>query len=41
MALRELAETMWEVKRPIYRALEAEWQERLLAWAEPLPDDPS
>jgi putative (di)nucleoside polyphosphate hydrolase len=40
MDLRDLAKTMWEVKRPIYRALEAEWQERLMAWAEPLPDDP-
>lgn len=37
MDLRELAEGMWEVKRPIYRALVEEWQERLEAWAEPLP----
>ena len=34
MDLNELAEGMWEVKRPIYRALVKEWAERLLAWAE-------
>lgn len=32
--LAELAETMWEVKRPIYRALVAAWADRLAAWAE-------
>jgi putative (di)nucleoside polyphosphate hydrolase len=35
--LGELAEDMWEVKRPIYRALVSEWRERLEAWAEPPP----
>jgi putative (di)nucleoside polyphosphate hydrolase len=35
MELGELAESMWEVKRPIYRSLFAEWAERLEAWAEP------
>lgn len=37
MELGELAEKIWEVKRPIYQALVSEWQERLEAWAEPLP----
>ncbi len=37
MDLGELAEEVWEVKRPIYRTLVAAWQERLEAWAEPLP----
>ena len=32
--LRELADEVWEVKRPIYRELVEEWQERLEAWAE-------
>ncbi len=32
--LGELAEEVWEVKRPIYRALASEWQERLKAWAD-------
>ena len=35
MDLAELAEGMWEVKRPIYLALVEEWAERLRAWAEP------
>lgn len=33
--LGELAGSMWEVKRPIYRALVDEWAERLEAWADP------
>lgn len=33
--LAELAEDMWEVKRPIYNALVDEWAERLRDWAEP------
>ena len=37
MDLAELAEEIWEVKRPVYRALALAWQERLTAWAEPLP----
>jgi len=37
MDLAELAEDVWEVKRPVYRALASAWQERLRAWAEPLP----
>ena len=37
MDLAELAEEIWEVKRPVYRALASAWQERLTAWAEPLP----
>ena len=32
--LAELADEMWEVKRPIYRALAAEWTDRLAEWAE-------
>ena len=32
--LSELAESMWEVKRPIYRALAEEWAERLADWAD-------
>ncbi len=32
--LTELAESMWEVKRPIYRALAEEWAERLADWAD-------
>jgi putative (di)nucleoside polyphosphate hydrolase len=32
--LEELAESMWEVKRPIYQALVDEWAERLEAWAQ-------
>ena len=35
VALPELAESMWEVKRPIYRVLVEEWESRLEAWAEP------
>jgi putative (di)nucleoside polyphosphate hydrolase len=35
MDLAELAETMWEVKRPIYLALVDEWAQRLAEWAEP------
>jgi len=35
MDLTELAEAMWEVKRPIYRALVDEWAERLAEWAGP------
>ena len=35
MDLTELAEGMWEVKRPIYNALVVEWAERLREWAEP------
>lgn len=35
MDLAELADTMWEVKRPIYLALVEEWADRLEAWAEP------
>lgn len=35
MDLSELAESMWEVKRPIYLALVDEWADRLEAWAEP------
>lgn len=35
VALAELAEEMWEVKRPIYLALVDEWAERLAEWAEP------
>jgi putative (di)nucleoside polyphosphate hydrolase len=35
MDLSELAEEMWEVKRPIYRALVKEWEERLAEWADP------
>ena len=35
MELAELADDMWEVKRPIYQALVDEWSERLAAWAEP------
>lgn len=35
MDLAELADTMWEVKRPIYLALVEEWADRLRAWAEP------
>jgi hypothetical protein len=35
MALGELTEGMWEVKRPIYNALVDEWAERLQDWAEP------
>ncbi len=34
MDLDSLVEEVWEVKRPIYRALSAEWAERLEAWAE-------
>lgn len=30
-----LADEMWEVKRPIYRALVDEWAERLAEWADP------
>jgi 8-oxo-dGTP pyrophosphatase MutT (NUDIX family) len=37
MDLAELAEEIWAVKRPVYRALASAWQERLTAWAEPLP----
>jgi len=33
--LTELAESMWEVKRPIYLALVAEWADRLDEWAQP------
>ena len=33
--LSELAEGMWEIKRPIYQALVAEWAERLRDWADP------
>lgn len=36
--LGELAEEVWEVKRPIYRALVSAWRERLEAWADPLPE---
>ncbi len=32
--LGSLVEEVWEVKRPIYRALRAEWGERLEAWSE-------
>ena len=39
MDLGELAEGMWEVKRPIYRALVTEWSERLEAWAERAPGE--
>ena len=35
MDLAELADAVWEVKQPIYRALVAEWADRLAAWAEP------
>jgi putative (di)nucleoside polyphosphate hydrolase len=35
MDLSTLAEDMWEVKRPIYRALAEAWTERLEAWAQP------
>ncbi len=35
MDLSELAETMWEVKRPIYQALADEWNKRIQDWAEP------
>jgi hypothetical protein len=35
MDLSELTAGMWEVKRPIYDALVAEWSERLQDWAEP------
>lgn len=35
MDLDELAGSMWEIKRPIYRALVDEWAERLVAWADP------
>ena len=35
MDLGELAEVMWEIKRPIYLALVDEWAERLKDWAEP------
>jgi putative (di)nucleoside polyphosphate hydrolase len=35
MDLGDLAESMWEVKQPIYRALVTEWADRLAAWAEP------
>jgi putative (di)nucleoside polyphosphate hydrolase len=35
VGLRDLADQIWEIKRPIYRALADEWQERLDAWAEP------
>ena len=38
MPLTDLADAMWEVKRPIYRQLVSEWQERLEAWAEPLAE---
>lgn len=34
MDLGELAEGMWEIKRPIYLALVDEWAERLRDWAE-------
>lgn len=34
--LSELADSMWEVKRPIYQALVAEWSERLAEWADPV-----
>jgi putative (di)nucleoside polyphosphate hydrolase len=37
MDLAAVADEIWEVKRPIYRALVSEWKERLEAWAEPLP----
>ena len=37
MDLDDLAEEIWEIKRPIYRALVSAWKERLEAWAEPLP----
>jgi putative (di)nucleoside polyphosphate hydrolase len=33
--LSELAEGMWEVKRPIYTALVDEWAQRLKEWADP------
>jgi putative (di)nucleoside polyphosphate hydrolase len=33
VGLADLAESMWEVKRPIYRALVDEWAERLAEWA--------
>jgi putative (di)nucleoside polyphosphate hydrolase len=32
--LAELADAMWEVKRPIYLALVDEWAQRLAEWAE-------
>jgi putative (di)nucleoside polyphosphate hydrolase len=35
MDLAELAEGMWEVKRPIYLALADAWSERLRDWASP------
>ena len=35
MDLAELADGMWEVKRPIYLALVDAWSERLRDWAEP------
>ncbi len=34
MDLDSLVEEVWEVKRPIHRALRAEWAERLEAWAD-------
>ncbi len=37
MDLDDLAEEIWEIKRPIYQALVSAWKERLEAWAEPLP----
>ena len=36
MDLGELAESMWEVKRPIYTALVEAWADRLKDWAEPI-----
>jgi putative (di)nucleoside polyphosphate hydrolase len=38
MDLVELAEGMWEVKRPIYLLLVEAWAERLEEWAEPVAD---
>ena len=35
MDLADLAEGMWEVKRPIYNALVDEWAQRLKEWADP------
>ncbi len=34
MDLAELADGMWEIKRPIYLALVDEWSERLKDWAD-------
>ena len=33
--LTELAEGMWEIKRPIYQTLAGEWAGRLRDWADP------